>query len=544
MSSSPIRIAVIIVFVAVAFFAKGTWIEAAGSETPAEITARVGLSGRPWINLKDGYEAKTSFAGNGLDAFADLRPVSIASADINRDGFPDLVSGYAATGGGAAVIRFGDPESFGPTRTETLDGIKNGVFPKPFLPESLIIRLAEAPDFLATGDFDRDGELDILTATQGSSDIFVFSNVGGDNSFSRVRKLSLAGQITTIGTGRDTTSPYDDLAIGTIGGEGAQVLFYSTTQSIFDAIPAVYNLSSPASSIAVNQLDSKVPTDLAVTTGNGVFVIHGSGEQWRNAIAEKFFQSQIEDLQIVPQSNVVVGDFVPDRDNKMELTVLATDGTIHIKAYGTIDTRPYTAAEMREKRRRMEAMRATGDFGTADYSPWQGAETDSWNMVQSIPLNGVSADSITGGIRLASGNIAASAGEELIIVDPSARKVEVSLNDTDLYSGNLISTMRSAMAIESDDSPIAAVPMRLGVMAQPGLTLLSREKIDPIVMLAAPEATFSVTSSTDVSDTTPDGTNNSGSLREAIQEANGNGGDRQRRCNDDHQYDLHGGGYE
>ncbi len=513
----------------VVFLIKGTWIEAAKPEKPtsSRITARITQSGRPWMNLKDGYDSKAFYDGNAaLAGMENAKSLSLFSADINRDGFPDLVTGYAGANGGLAVIRYGDPEAFGPTRPETIEGIKNGNFPASFLPDATALNLPGTPDFLAVGDFDRDGNLDILTAARGSSEIYLLSedkNSGSKTPFGLRRTISLPGQITTLATGRDSTSPFDDLAVGVLSGAGAQILFYSTTKSVFEETPAIYNLASPADSIAINQLDTKVPSDLAVTTGNDVLIIHGSGEKTLKSDSADFYQSQIEHLQITPNSNVVIGDFIPDRQNQMELAVLSNDGAIHVEALGNLDTRPFTAAEILEKRQKAEVMRRSGNFGTADYSAWNAGKSQTWNEVQTTALDVSSQDFASSKILLTSGNLAASAGDEILVINSAAQKVEVLMNDTDLHTGNLVSMQRGSMTIETNNAPIAALPMRLGVMEQPGLILLNQAKTDPVLLVAAPEATFNVTTGSDVSDPTPDGTNNSGSLREAVQEANGNG---------------------
>ena len=104
------------------------------------------------------------------------------------------------------MLHFGDPEAFGPTKPETIAGIKNGNFPASFLPDAWVVSVPEAPDYLAVGDFDRDGSLDILTAARGSSEIYFLSE-GENGAFGVERRLSLPGVITALATGRDNTSP-------------------------------------------------------------------------------------------------------------------------------------------------------------------------------------------------------------------------------------------------------------------------------------------------------------------------------------------------
>ncbi len=502
----------------------------AADKSERTITARAAHRGNPWLNLQDGREQATTYVAARESQAASThaqpnldqaRPLSLASNDLNVDGFPDLACGYATANGGLVVLHFGDPEAFGPTKPETIEGIKNGQFPASFLPDAAVLSVPEAPDFLAVGDFDRDGRLDILTAARGSSEIYFLSE-DQNHEFGAPQGLSLPGQITALATGRDNTSPFGDLAVGINSGLGPQVLFYSTTRSLLEETPAIYALPAEATSIAIGQLDDKVPTDIAVAAGNEVLVIHGSGDRTPNRkSAAAFYQSQIERIDFSsPLANLAIGDFVPDRENRMELAVLSSDGTIHIEARGQLNTTPMTAAEVFAQRQKIEAMRERGDFGVADMSPWRPDQSESWSEAQSMTVSAPAPDQGFSKALLVSSNIATAAGDELVMLDSSGRQVVVLLNDADPQTGQMVSAERNSVSIDIEGAPVAVLPMRLGVMGQPGLVVLSQGKTDPILMPAAPLVTFPVTKTAD----TNDGTCNADcSLREAIVASNANG---------------------
>jgi hypothetical protein len=142
------------------------------------------------MNFRNGRELRAQYTGAGLASGGDLvaleqrqvRAMSLASEDVNLDGYPDLISGYAAASGGLVTVHLGNAEAYGPSRPETIQSIVKGEYPDSFLPEAAVLWTPEAPEFLVTGDFDRDGHLDLLTGTRGSAALYVLAaspNQGG-----------------------------------------------------------------------------------------------------------------------------------------------------------------------------------------------------------------------------------------------------------------------------------------------------------------------------------------------------------------------------
>jgi len=84
------------------------------------------------------------------------RPLTLASADFDVDGYPELVTGFGTADGGIVQVRRGNPEAFAPADPAVLEGIARGLYPSPFLAAALRLRVPASPDFLAAGDFDRD----------------------------------------------------------------------------------------------------------------------------------------------------------------------------------------------------------------------------------------------------------------------------------------------------------------------------------------------------------------------------------------------------
>jgi hypothetical protein len=84
-----------------------------------------------------------------------ITPLTLASGDLNADGLPDLVCGYAVPGGGLVTIYYGDARAFAPTDPTDIQAAIENRYRAPFS-GSRTIRLDHAPDFFFTGDFDRD----------------------------------------------------------------------------------------------------------------------------------------------------------------------------------------------------------------------------------------------------------------------------------------------------------------------------------------------------------------------------------------------------
>jgi hypothetical protein len=132
----------------------------------ARITPENNLS--PWLKLRQGEAIDTVYAG-GEAAIrqmqaGDLTPQSMATADINLDGYPDLIGGYAGSEGGVLTFHLGAKEAFLPEDKNVLEGIRAGNFPVSFAKEAKVLPLPIAPDFVAAGNFVKDSTLDLAVS--------------------------------------------------------------------------------------------------------------------------------------------------------------------------------------------------------------------------------------------------------------------------------------------------------------------------------------------------------------------------------------------
>ena len=338
------------------------------------VSVRAAKRGNPRMNLQDGRSGVATTYKNAAtrevsNSLSGARPLSLASGDLNVDGYPDLVTGYASANGSFVTISLGNPEAFSPTKPETIEAIKNGQFHDSFLPGAALLSVPEAPEFLAVGDFDRDGHLDILTATRGNDTMYV--TLGDEGGFSAPQSLHLPGAVTAMVAGQ-TDNALSEVAFGISSYAGSQVLVYAAKESVLTATPITYSLPATATALAIGQFDDSSPMDLAAAAGNQVLILHDAGQPALDP------QSQIEHIGFSSVvTSVAVGDFIADRQSRTELAALGNDGTVHILTQGELDTRPKTESEVLELRQKLSDMRERNDFGSVAPKPWRQDQAQS-----------------------------------------------------------------------------------------------------------------------------------------------------------------------
>ena len=85
-------------------------------------------------------------------------PLSLASADVDEDGTPDVIAGYGSAGSGLLTMQRGNVDAVYPNSPEAQSRRAAGVFNSaPLLPTTTAIELPVAPHLLSCGDFDGDG---------------------------------------------------------------------------------------------------------------------------------------------------------------------------------------------------------------------------------------------------------------------------------------------------------------------------------------------------------------------------------------------------
>lgn len=372
-------------------------------------------------------------------------PRVAAAADFNGDGIGDLVVAH----GNALAIHSGDINAFAPQTDAAFEAMRDGRFVSPFKTDVRMLPVPVAADFVQTGDFNRDTHIDIAFASRGGNTLFVLEGDGNGN-FPNLRQIEINGTITALAASDvNRLDGLPDLMIGVSGENGAQLQIFQGLGDILSVAPQIESLGSPAESVAVGQLNQDFFADIAVATSGGVIIL--SGNDLTQIDSEPVTQSPRLSLSVGARS-VVTGDFMPDRDARTELAVMSTDGTIHIFARGSLDTRPvskneHLAEQVREYRKQgypvpqrilarltKAELRAPAARPQGDVTNWTEADT----VITAAPNLQISAQAV-----LTTGRISGGAADDLIVLDQAGGKVLVLPFEND-YSGLDVQNTRVA----------------------------------------------------------------------------------------------------
>lgn len=453
-------------------------------------------------------------------------PRVMATGDFDADGVDDLI---VAQGGGLVLHR-GNINAFAPKTEEAFQAIQDLRFVSPFDETTKSFALPSAADYVAVGDFDRDSKLDIAAASRGGNEIF-FLRGNGRGNFAAAASVELPGSLTALASGDvNRTDGLADLVAG-IGGSQPSLVVFDSIGNIFANETRSINLNSQANVIAIGQLDDNSFTDIAVAGDRDVTIIPGSDKGSTKPVV----LSQYFDI-----GSMIIGDFFPDRDYRMELALLGSDGNIHIIKRGDLDTRPVTKREYLGKHVREAQAKGmpvnphilsqlTAD-DLREPAPRPRGDTKTWAEADTFAA-GIEGEARGSSAVLTSGKLSNLGGDDIIVLNARANEVTVMpliFDDESMASkGEAISFAgkRQSVKFDADGAPIGVLVTRLNFDGDKDLLILREGKNEPAVMLTAPEAAFIVNSNGDQVD------NNIGNgvcstsggvctLRAAIQEAN------------------------
>jgi CSLREA domain-containing protein/uncharacterized repeat protein (TIGR01451 family) len=450
------------------------------------------------------------------------QPLSMASGDFDGDGVADLVTGYAAPGGGVLSLYRGNSEAINPRKPENIQGLAEGRFPAPFVGKARTFISPEAPSFLATGDFNQDGRPDVLTAARGSNNAYVLLG-NGQGGLSFAQSIVLRGQVTALLTGDvGAQDGLADVAVAVLGPAGPAVLVYEGASAGLWGEPMIYPLQAEATAMALGQLNAYGATDLAVASGNQVVVIHSSDDAGESTLATLGSLAQMQRINFpFVVKSLIVGDFIGDRDQRMELALLAADGSVHMMTRGTLDRRPFTEAE---KQARYEALESPQRNQSARANISAGV-TEQWIQADSLSATASVSGNVSSQALLTAAKVSGQSTPDLMVLDPANNRLQIlplvqHLSKDEVAAQVLPNEHRTSVAFDVGGAPLAVLPMKLNVDGKTDLVVLNEGQVAPVAVPSVINATFQVTKTAD----TFDGACNADcSLREAIQAANNNG---------------------
>ena len=432
------------------------------TKTRAASTATTEVLGveRPFFGLKNPAKIKISYKGSpdlvrALEAGA-ARPTSMAAADFDFDGAVDLVLGYGTSGGGLIALLRGNPDAFAPKDQNLYRAALRGNVPPTFLPSAAIFRVPESPDFLATGDFNRDGYQDLLVGTKNGG-LYLLDGDGRGN-LREPKAISLPGVVAAL-----AVTSAGQVAVGIDGPAGPRlVLFASSRSGLVNA--ATYTLPAPATSIAWGALGGGNGTDLAVSSGASVVVIYGAfNARARRTTINLGFHAEA----------LTLGDFIWDRNGTTEIAVLGNDGVVRILQHGSLDTRPLTAAEI-------PARKATFSRPTA---------MGHWTIAKRLDFAVSSSSAVAAQFMLQSPRLTASPTHDLMILDSGQSQVSI-------FDTNKATSSASAM-LKLSGVPVAAYATPQTLDGGRDLVVLTSSQVEPVIIHSGTAASINVNTTTD-----------------------------------------------
>ncbi len=453
--------------------------------------------GRPLVQLRNPQGLRIDYNGSA-DGVAALKAgatgTTLAVGDFDADGAPDLVSGYKTASGGVVTLLRGNPDAFAPRNPTLYPAAIKGKVPPTFLNEATAYAVPASPDFLAVGDFDRDGYRDLLVGTNGGG-LYLLAG-DGKGKLGAPQAVPLSGAVRTM-----DVSDGGYVAVSLEGPEGLRVAILSPGTHGLSEVGS-YPTPAPATSLAWGSLGGGL--DLAVGAGNNVMMIYaplGSNPE-----------TETVTLPVSVQA-LAMGDYIWDRDGRQEIAVLGGDGTVRILQHGTLDTRPLTAADIPGRRAALRARPSEMPSPMA---------MGPWTVAKQLPATGATPAGPASRSTFSSPRLAAASTHDLMLLD--AGKNQVTLLDTSGKAENATAT------IAFSGTPVAALALPQKINAGRDLVVLTSSAVEPIVTEDAPDPTYNVNTTADIDtvgacaqNSTITSSGGTLSLREAVCEANNSG---------------------
>ena len=392
--------------------------------------------------------------------------ISLAVANFHANGVQDLVTGYAAPGGGILTLQRGNTRALAPLQ-EDWPAIAAGHPLAPFDAQAAAIEIPVRPDFLAAADVTGEGNLDLLVAAKGDPTLYLLA---GDNNgnFAAPQAFALRAPLAALASWSGPTGSHHIAAavcgasacgLQILAGDGSTEAFVSTS-----AVTALY--AAPVNGGGAD--------DLVLATANSVLIL--SGDTLLSA------SPKIDTIDVPSPVALTSGLFAYDRRSFPQIAVLSADATLHVFARSGIDNTSLTRAEALAARKALAspASRPAGVLpGTL---PWVESETVA-------NLGEPSASAILLRARLSGAgfdDLALFAGSQLITIAHP------------LHDEGALRFSTPIVTVDSSSAPVvAALPAHLSADARRGLLTLTGVGLQPLYTIPTSNRTMTVNSITD-----------------------------------------------
>ena len=263
---------------------------------------------------------------------AGAAPISLAAADFDGDGMPDLLVGHASPDGAYLTLHLGNIDHLFPEAAVARDRrLRGESVDLPFLPEARIVPVPVEPDFLGAGDFDADGHNDILFASRARTKLYW---VRGDSrgGFSDAHSIDLDGlpnALLVADLNRKDGLP--DVAVALSSAKSSEIWVLEGPDGALRSAPERFPLAEPARELTAGHLDRDWHVDLAVALRGALIVIHGRDRMLSATPGSREAAGSAKVLEYpfpAGVQSIMAGDFVADPHQ--ELAVLLEDANLQI----------------------------------------------------------------------------------------------------------------------------------------------------------------------------------------------------------------------
>ncbi len=197
--------------------------------------------------------------------------VAAASADFNSDGTGDVVSVDAA--GGVHIFAGRIETQFPHLKAANSDG-------RAFSMLNVEATLPIVPDEVFAGDFNADGDRDVLAYRKGDNSLYLLAGNGKGEFASCVREY-VNGPITAVDAGEiGRPDGQTDVAVAYVSESKAYVEIFEHPEGAFSHKPEIFPIHEPGSSITIGQLERDPYADVAIGGGETLTVVHGRGQAY------------------------------------------------------------------------------------------------------------------------------------------------------------------------------------------------------------------------------------------------------------------------
>jgi hypothetical protein len=493
------------------------------------VTVHAAQRGRPWINLQDGHEPQAVYQGkasgmlSAAGADSTVRPRSLASVDFDGDGFPDLLVGYSSNGAGALSLYRANPEAFAPSTIEASQAIAALNYPAPFLASTSVLETPVAPDFVGVGDFNGDGQQDIVVAARGGNALGLLAGDGHGN-FKRPALLELNGTVTALQADRGALwKSSSDIVVGIESTAGPQLLLYSGKKGAWQAEPEVFSLPAEATGLAGGVLGTRATPDVVAAAGNQLLIVHRADDEGRASSMERV------NLPFTAQA-AQIGLFVWNREGSQEIALLSTDGSVHLMTQGELDRRPFSPDEitlMKQNRPKNGDTESQKRFAAVKSKLIQRpSSSNAWTDAETLNVGALPASQGDSNAQFMTASLSSGATNDLLVVDQYNNQVRAVLGVQSQTLADIekrairpatVDERPEAVALDVESAPVAVLPMKLNLGTRNGLVILREGAVAPSFVIAPAAVTINVTTTADVI-----ANNGQCSLREATINSNHN----------------------